>query len=110
MVDKTEEITEFLTSIFVDKRDIFKTMIVEVNKTIKDIMKIDFQYTYDTFCKDYLEIYVSFFQRHPDVDYMDMGMVSFYTNIILGELFLKLKIKYQKDDGNEIGNAGTSKK
>lgn len=110
MVDKTEEIIEFLTDIFVEKRTIFKNMIVEVNKTIKDSMKLDYQYTYDEFCADYLEIYVAFFKRHPDVDYMDMKMVSFYTNIILGELFLKLKIKYQKNDGNEIGNAGDAKR
>jgi len=103
--DRTDEITDFLTEIFVEKRDIFKKMILEVNKTIKDSMKLDFQYTYDTFCADYLEIFVSFFQRHPEVDYMDMNMVSFYTNIILGEIFLKLKIKYSKN-GNETGNVG----
>jgi hypothetical protein len=103
--DRTDEIIEFLTEIFVEKRDIFKKMILEVNKIIKDSMKLDFQYTYDTFCTDYLEVFVSFFQRHPEVDYMDMNMVSFYTNIILGEIFLKLKIKYPKN-GNEAGNVG----
>jgi hypothetical protein len=103
--DRTDEITEFLTEIFVEKRDTFKKMILEVNKIIKDSMKLDFQYTYDTFCNDYLEVFVSFFQRHIEVDYMDMNMVSFYTNIILGEILLKIKIKYSKN-GTETGNVG----
>lgn len=102
MVDNSGEIKVFLTSIFVEKRDIFKKMIVEVNNILKNSMKLDFQYNYDNFCTDYMEIFISFFKRHPDVDYMDMNMVSFYTNIILGELFLKLKIKYSNNEGRNV--------
>lgn len=102
MIDRNEEIKEFLTSLFVEKRDVFKKMIIEVNSTIKDIMKLDFQYNYDSFCSDYMTIYLSFFKRHPEVDYLDMSMVTFYTNIILGELFLKIKIKYA-DNGHVEG-------
>jgi len=93
MVDRSEEITVFLTNLFVEKRETFQEVITEVNKTIKNILKLDYQYTYDDFCKDYLEIFISFFERHPNVDFMDMSMVSFYTNIILSEILLKLKIK-----------------
>ena len=104
MIDNSEEIKIFLTFIFVEKRDIFKKMIVEVNNILKNSMKLDFQYNYDNFCTDYMEIFISFFKRHPDVNYMDMNMVSFYTNIILGELFLKLKIKYSDNEGKNVND------
>ena len=99
-----EEYRKFLTTIFVEKRDIFKKMIIEVNKALKDSMKLDFQYNYDDFCTDYMSIFISFFKRHPDVNYLDMSMVTYYTNIILGELFLKLKIKYSNNEGRDVGD------
>jgi hypothetical protein len=98
--ERSQEIREFLTSLFVDKRSTFKQMVVEINRTLKEIIKIDYQYTYDDFCSDYLNLFVSFFERNPEVDYMDLELVSQYTNIILGELFIKLKIKYS-GNGNE---------
>jgi hypothetical protein len=74
-------------------------MILELNETLKE-SKIDYQYSYDDFCHDFLEINKEFFKRHPEVDYTDTNMIFFYTNIIIGELLLKLKTNYNKNDGS----------
>jgi len=96
--NKINEINDFLVSIIVERKDLLNTIIVEMNNTIKNTLKIDFQYNYDEFCHDYLIAVREFFERHPDVDYTDINMVNFYTNIIINELFVKIKMKYGKND------------
>lgn len=93
MLEK-EEIDEFLISLFVEKKELFTGLITEINRNIRETLKLEFQYDYDTFCQEYLKLTKDFFKRHPEVNYTDMSMVSFYTNIIIGELFLKIKMKY----------------
>jgi len=99
--NKIEQINDFLVSIIVERKDLLNRIIEEMNNTIRDTLKINFQYTYDDFCKDYLSTAKDFFERHPDVDYTDMNMVNFYTNIIINELFVKIKMKYGKNDGTK---------
>jgi len=94
-----DEIGEFFISLFVEKKELFSNMIQEINKGFNDA-KIKFQYDYDGFCKDYLRLLKQFFKNHPDVDYKDLNMIYFYTNIIIGEIFLDKKINY-KDDRSE---------
>ena len=89
-----EELTDFIISLFVEKKDAFDKILNEINQSFSQIK--DYEYNYDDFCKDYLRITIDFFKNHPDVDYNDMSIVSFYTNIIIGELFLELRTKYNK--------------
>jgi len=96
MGERDEEITKFLSEIFVEKRGIFQQMVSVVNLTLQDTLKIEYQYSYDEFCSAYLKNFLLFFERHPDVDFLDNTMVSFYTNIILGELLLEIKTKTKK--------------
>ena len=79
----------------------FETKETVTISEIKDILKIDYQYDYNSFCQEYLKLTKDFFKRHPEVDYTDLNMVNFYTNIIVGELFLKIKTKYDSDDGTK---------
>jgi hypothetical protein len=96
-MDKYTEISDFFISLFVEKRELFTPAILEINKNIKDILKVNYQYDYDSFCNDFLTLIIDFFKRHPDLDYSDINTLGYYINIIIGELFLNIKIKH----GNE---------
>lgn len=98
-MSEENNIEEFLISLFVERRELFTGLLNEINKNINEIMKIDFRYDYDSFCKEYLNLTKEFFKRHPEVDFRDLSMISFYTNIIIGELFLKIKMNYGENDG-----------
>jgi hypothetical protein len=98
---KNTEIDKFLISLFVEKKQLFSNLIDEINRNIKEVFNINFQYDYDSFCHEYLKLTKDFFRRHPEVDYTDLNMVNFYTNIIIGELFSKIKMKYGSDDGTK---------
>jgi hypothetical protein len=93
-----DEINDFLVTLFVEKKEMFDKILNELNLTLSETFKSDTLYKYDEFCEDYLRLTKDFFKRHPEVDYNDLNMVSFYTNIIIGELFLNLKTKYEKND------------
>lgn len=97
-MNKQTEISEFFISLFVEEKELFIPIILEINKNIKDL-KMDFQYDYDTFCKDFLTLIIDFFKRHPDVDFSDLNTIGYYINIIIGELFLNLKIKHNNEKG-----------
>lgn len=98
-MSEENNVDEFLISLFVERRELFIGLLNEINRNINEIMKIDFKYDYDSFCREYLNLTKEFFQRHPEVDYRDLSMITFYTNIIIGELFLKIKMKYGDNDG-----------
>jgi hypothetical protein len=94
--NEIDEIAGFIISLFVEKKELFDKILNEINQSFSQIK--NYHYDYDDFCKDYLRITIKFFKNHPDVDYNDMSIVSFYTNIIIGELFLELRTKYKNND------------
>jgi len=65
--EKKKKVSDNLSIIFVEKYDFFKEIIIKLNK-IFDKHNIDFQYDYNTFCKEYIDKCLSVIDHNPDID------------------------------------------
>lgn len=79
--------------LFVERYDTFKESVVLINEALK-IIKIDYQFTYNEFCSEYIEECMNYMDKHPNIDMMDPKQLYFYTLPIIISLLEKTKIKY----------------
>jgi len=65
--EKKNMITNRLSEIFVEKYDFFKDTIDKLNDVFIKY-NVDFQYDYNTFCKEYIDKCLSVIDHNPDID------------------------------------------
>ena len=89
--EKKEEVKRRLENyLFVDKYDIFKKTIDQLNEFFK-LAKIDYQYTYDEFCKELTEEFMKNLTNNPDIDIDDLYQISKLSIEVVSSL-IKRKI------------------
>ena len=80
--EKLEYINETLNEIFVEKYNIIKKSVTEINKKIKE-MDIDFSYEYDEFCLEYKKEMIGIIEENPDMELNDGTMFMLNHSILL---------------------------
>jgi phosphoenolpyruvate carboxylase len=65
--EKKKDIEIKLSEIFVEKYDFFKDTINKINELFKKY-DIDFQYDYNSFCKEYINKCKNVIDENPDID------------------------------------------
>lgn len=65
--EKKKDIEIKLSEIFVEKYDFFKDTINKINELFKKY-DIDFQYDYNSFCKEYINKCKDVIDENPDID------------------------------------------
>lgn len=82
------------TELFVERYDTFKESVVLINEALK-MLKINYQYSYDEFCSEYVEQCLLYMDKHPNIDMMDAKQLYFYTLPIIISLLVKAKNELQ---------------
>jgi len=95
--EKKKLISDKLSEIFVDKYDFFKDTIDKLNK-IFNKYGVDFQYDYNTFCKEYIDKCKSIIDERPDIDLMSDKYFLVY-GIITASMVEDKRKKYSDSNG-----------
>jgi len=100
MIDKNEiekrkqEIKDRLfNDLFVEKYDDFKESVKMINKAF-EAFDINYQYDYNTFCKDFTDETMLYIDENPEVDITSYKEMFMSTPIIVSSLIKKIKDKY----------------
>ena len=94
--EKKNMITKRLSEIFVEKYDFFKDTIDKLN-VIFIKYNVDFQYDYNTFCKEYIEKCNAIIDKDPEIDLMNDKYFLVY-GIISASMVNDKNKKYGKID------------
>lgn len=95
--DKKDEISEKLSEIFVEKYDFFKETIDKLNELFVKY-GIDFQYDYNSFCKEYIDKCTGVLDENPDIDLTSDKYFLVY-GVITANMVSEKEKKYGKDVG-----------
>lgn len=91
---RKNEIRERLfNDLFVDRYDDFKESVKMINKAFESF-NINYQYDYNTFCRDFAEETMIYIEDNPDVDLTQYKEMFMSTPIIVSSLVRKIKDKY----------------
>lgn len=96
--EKKEQISDNLAIVFVEKYDFFKETIGKLNEVFKKY-DIDFQYDYNTFCREYIDKCKSIIDKNPDIDLTNDKYFLVYGVISASMVSDKEKI-YGKHEDN----------
>jgi len=89
--ERKKEFKERITNeLFVERYDSFKESISLINLALSNY-NINYQYTYDQFCSDYIDECIDYMDKHPNVDMMDAKQLYFYTLPIIISIIDKAK-------------------
>jgi len=89
--ERKKDIKEKLfNDLFVERYDTFKNSVILINKVFESF-NINYQYTYNTFCKDFAEEIMEFMDQNPNVDISEYDKIFVFTPIILMSLINKIK-------------------
>lgn len=98
-IDKRkEELIEKLSEIFVNKYNSFKESIEKINIVFKE-HNIQYQYTYNDFCREYIERCIEYMDNNPNIDLNDNNGEYFliYTDITTSMILDKEKYYNEND-------------
>lgn len=79
--------------LYVERYDTFKESVVLINRAM-DIFDINYQYDYNSFCRDFTEETMKYIENNPDVDISEYSQMYIYTPLIVMSLIEKIKNKY----------------
>jgi len=95
--EKKNMITNRLSEIFVEKYDFFKDTIDKLNDVFIKY-NVDFQYDYNTFCKEYIKKCKAVIDKDPEIDLMNDKYFLVY-GIISASMVNDKNKKYGKENG-----------
>ena len=88
--DRKREIRELLVNnLFVERYESFKESVDLINKAFESF-ELDFRYSYNNFCDDFLKECMSFMDNHSDIDIRDPKKMYVYTPIIVMHMITKV--------------------
>lgn len=94
--NKKKNIEEELSYVFVEKYDFFKDIINKINNIFKKY-DINYQYTYNNFCIEYINKCKEIIDNNPDIDLDNDNYFLIYGIISASMVYDKEKI-YGKDN------------
>jgi len=77
-MNKKEEISKYLSDIFVNDYEYFSDVIIRINKIFKKY-NINYQYDYNTYCKDYIKKCHEMIDNEPNIDFINTNNYLLYT-------------------------------
>lgn len=80
--EKIDNIAEKLNNMFVDKYEIIKKSVIDINKKLKEL-NVDFEYNYDDFCLEYKKEMIDALSHNPDIEINDVTMFMLSHSILL---------------------------
>jgi hypothetical protein len=93
--EKKKNISNKLSNLFVEKYDFFKDIIEKINN-IFDKYNIDFQYDYNTFCKEYIDKCILIIDDNPDIDLENNDYFIVY-GVISASMIIDKKLTNKND-------------
>lgn len=92
--DRKKEFKDrLINELFVERYDTFKESVTLINEALT-VLKIDYKYSYDEFCTDYVEECMIYMDENPKVDMMDQNQLYFYALPIIISMIDKIKNKH----------------
>jgi hypothetical protein len=91
---KKKEIKDKLENeLYVERYSTFRESVELINAAL-DSFGINYQYTYNVFCKDFTSECLNYIDKHPNVDMTDPRQMMTYTFPIVMSIVENVKNKY----------------
>lgn len=100
--EKKKEILDRLSELFVDRYDFFKETVDKLNELLARY-DVDFQYDYNTFCKEYIDKCMTILEENPEIDVTDNKYFLVY-GIISASIVSDKEKKYGKGEPEKNEN------
>jgi len=82
-----------INELFVERHSTFKESVELINMALSEF-KINYQYSYDDFCTDYLKECLNYMDVNPDVDMMNPNQLATHTLPIVLSIVDRIKNEY----------------
>jgi len=90
---KKEFKEKLINDLFIERYDTFKESITLINMALENF-KMNYQYTYDGFCNDYINECMEYMDKYPTLDMMNPRQISLLTLPLILSIINKIKNKY----------------